>query len=163
MAALSAPRAIYQYGPDVLPPTRAAGVSGDAIIYHGAMVGPASDGYMAPASTTIRPTGVADLEAWDDVQSTGQAASAHTNAGRVIDATGVADNVRKLVVRHGVFKMKNKAGDLVTAALINASVYVEDDQTVRATSTNSVIAGKLMGFADDGLPLVLIIPDLDLA
>lgn len=163
MAALNAPRAITTLGQDVFPPTRAAGVSGDAIIYHGAMVGPAGDGYMAPASTSIRHVGVADLEMWDDLASTGQALSTTRTPGVKVDATGLADNARKICVRHGVFKMENKSGDLVTAALIHANVYVENDQTVRATASGSVIAGKLWGFADDGKPLVLIVPDLDLA
>jgi hypothetical protein len=137
--------------------TRAAGVLTNKIIYHGAMVGPSS-GYMAPATIAIRPTGVADLEIWDDLFSTGQAVDATRTPGVKVDATGIASGTRKCVVRHGVFKMKNKAGDLVTAALINAVVYVEDDETVRATAASSVVAGILMGFADDGLPLVLIQP-----
>lgn len=157
MAALSAPRPITMLGEDTMPPTRAAGVSGDAIIYHGAMVGPAADGYMAPASTTIRPTGVADLEMWNDQAPNGQAIGATIpTPGYKIDATGVADGVRKLVVRHGVFLMDNKGGDLVTAALIGAPVYVEDDHTVRATAAGTVVAGILQGFNDAGLPLVLI-------
>jgi hypothetical protein len=144
-------------GEDTKPPTRAAGVSGDAIIYHGALVGPASDGYMAPATTAIRPTGVADLEMWNDQAFNGQAAGGTLQTpGYKIDATGVADGVRKLVVRHGVIKCLNKSGDEVTAVLINAPVYVEDDQTVRATAAGTVVAGILHGFADDGLPLVLI-------
>lgn len=154
MAALSAPRAIVQYGNTNSEPLRAAGVSGDAIVYHGAMVGKAADGYIVPASTSIRPIGVADLEAYDYNQLTGQAAAAHTNAGIKLDATGLADNTLKLVVRQGVFKMKNKSGDLLTAASIGGLAYVEDDQTVRATSAGTVVAGILIGFADDGLPLV---------
>lgn len=157
MAALAAPRPITVLGNDTSSPDRKAGVSGDAIIYHGAMVGPAADGYMAPASTTVRPTGVADLEMWNDLASSGQASGATIpTPGYKVDATGVADGVRQIVVRHGVFKMLNKAGDLVTAALIGAPVYVENDQTVRATAASSVVAGILRGFSDDGLPLVLI-------
>lgn len=157
MAALSAPRPITVLGDDTIPPDRAAGVSGDAIIYHGAMVGPAGDGYMVPASTSIRPTGVADLEMYTSVAPNGQASGGTVpTPGYKVDATGIADNVLKIVVRHGIFLMNNKAGDLVTAALIGAAVYVEDDQTVRATAAGTVIAGILCGFNDAGLPLVLI-------
>lgn len=155
MAALTAARPITQLGADTMPMTRAAGVLANAIIYHGAMVG-LSSGYYAPATQAIAAIGVADLEAWDDQKQFGQASVQNATPGVKIDNTGGANDARKLVVRHGVFKMNNKAGDLVTRALIGALVYVEDDQTVRLTAAGSVAAGRLIGFADDGLPLVKI-------
>ena len=69
---------------------------------------------------------------------------------------GTADGSHMFLARQGTFKMLNKAGDLVTTALLGKDVDVEDDQTVRATAASSVVAGKLVGFDDDGLPFVNI-------
>jgi hypothetical protein len=144
-------------GEGTVPPLRKAGVAADAIIFHGAAVGPDANGYMAPASTTLRPLGVADLEMFADQAASGQSVGATLlTPGYKVDNTGGADGARSIVVRCGVFAMKNKVGDEVTAALIGAPCYVEDDETVRATSTDSVVAGIVHGFTDAGLPLVLI-------
>lgn len=155
MAALTSARKIVQYdGPDwfIKVPIK-DGVK----VYHGAMVGKAADGNWAPASTTVAPLGVADLQAWDDQTRTGQASVFAATTGQNIDNTAGADADRHFVVRRGVFNMKNKGGDLVTENLIGALVYVEDDQTVRLTATSSVAAGILIGFDDrDGNPLVAI-------
>ena len=59
------------------------------------------------------------------------------------------------MLRQGAFKFGNKAGDLVTTALMGQTVYVTDDQTVQATGGGSA-AGKLIGFDDDGLPIVSV-------
>lgn len=155
MTALAAARTISQYdGPDwfIKCPIK-DGVK----VYHGAMVGRASDTYWAPATTAIAPLGVADLQGWDDQTQTGQASVFAATTGQYIDNTSGADGARHFNVRRGVFKMKNKAGDLVDETLIGALVYVEDDQTVRATAAATVAAGILVGFDDrDSLPLVAI-------
>lgn len=154
MGALAAARGISQYdGPDWLIK---APVKDGVTIYHGAMVGRAADTYWAPASITIAALGVADLQ-WDDQPRSGQGSVFNETSGQKIDNSAGADAARHFNVRQGVFKMKNKAGDLVDETLIGALVYVEDDQTVRATAASSVAAGKLVGFDDrDGLPLVAI-------
>jgi hypothetical protein len=155
--ALSAPRQIHQLGWDTKPPTRAAGVAAGAVIFHGAMCGPDANGYMAPASTTVRPKGVADLEIWNDLVRSGQQTPGveYETPGRVVDNSTGADGARQIVVRHGVFAMKNKAGDEVTQAMVGSPVYSTDDETVQATG-GGVVAGILHGFSDSGLPLILI-------
>ncbi len=155
MTALVAARSISQYdGPDwfIKVPIK-DGVK----VYHGAMVGKAGDNYWAPATTAIAPLGVADLQSWDDQTRTGQASVFASTSGQYIDNTSGADGDRHFNVRRGVFKMKNKGGDLVTEVHIGGLVYVEDDQTVRATAAGTVAAGVLIGFDDrDSLPLVAI-------
>lgn len=156
MTALAAARNIEQYdGPDWVGPF---GVKASATIYHGAMVGLNTTGNQAvPASTTIAPVGVADLVAYDSTGAkTGQASTFAETRGQYVTNSG-ADGAKLVLLKQGVFKMKNKGGDLVTIALMGQAVYVEDDQTVRATAASSVVAGKLVGFDDrDGLPLVQI-------
>lgn len=55
--------------------------------------------------------------------------------------TGSADFVK---VRRGAFKFNVKTGDEVTVALLMRDCYIEDDDTVRATSTGSSRAGKVV-------------------
>lgn len=153
MTAATKARKISQYdGPDWIH----VGVKEDAVIYHGTMVGLNTTGIQAvPASTTIAPIGVADLQEYDSVRRFGQASVYGETTGQSV--TGSADGAETIVLRQGVFKMNNKAGDLVTTAHRGLPVYVEDDQTVRATAASSVVAGILVGFDDrDGLPLVSI-------
>jgi predicted RecA/RadA family phage recombinase len=153
MAALTAARKIvHKDGPDWIE----VGVKNTAVIYHGAMVGLSTSGIQAvPASTTVAPIGVADLQTSPDpTPRTGQASVYGETTGQSI--TGTSDGSHFFLARQGTFKMLNKAGDLVTTALLGKDVYVEDDQTVRATASGSVVAGKLVGFDDDGLPFVNI-------
>lgn len=152
MTALAAPRQISQLdGPNWF---QKVPVKGSTTVYHGAMVGK-SGNYWAPATSAIAPLGIADLEAWDDQPKTGQASTQSNTWPNSIANTG-ADGARHMTVRRGVFKMGNKAGDLVDETLIGSLVYVGDDQTVQATSGGAA-AGILIGFDDrDNLPLVAI-------
>lgn len=54
-------------------------------------------------------------------------------------------------VKRGRALLANKAGDLVGDALILRDCYIEDDQTVRATSTSSSAAGKVIAIRTDGV------------
>lgn len=158
MTALAGARGVSQYdGPDWFIKCP---VAASVVIYHGAMVGKvgnAADGYWTPASATVTPLGVADLGAYDDVTRTGQASVFAETRGQKVDNSAGADGDRHIAVRRGVFKMKNKAGDLVTEVHIGGVVSVEDDQTVRATAAATVTAGILLGFDDrDNLPLVAL-------
>lgn len=154
--ALAAAKVIVQYGQDHAEAYRAVPIKDGVVIYHGAMVGPAADGNWAPASITVAPKGVADLEAWDGNPRNGQASVQNEVWPNKLDNSAGADDAFKFVARCITIKTKNKGGDLVTRQMIGASVYVEDDETVRATAASSVVAGTLVGFADDGLPLVRI-------
>lgn len=153
MTALAAARQITQGdGPNFL---KKAPVAASTVILHGGMVGKVS-GYWKPATIAIAPLGVADLGNWDDQTATGQASVFNKTTGNKIDNSAGSAAARHFNVRLGVFKMKNKAGDLVDETLIGELVYVEDDQTVRKTAASSVAAGILVGFDDDGLPFVAI-------
>ena len=82
------------------------------------------------------------------------AAASLTVLGRAeenINNTGADGALSVLVRRRKAFKFANKAGDLVTVALIGKSCYIEDDQTVRATATSSSAAGTVLAIDSDGV------------
>ena len=153
MTALAAARKITQKdGPNWIQ----VGIKNATTIYHGAMVGLNTTGIQAvPASITIAPIGVADLQTSPDATpEDGSGFDVRGDDGSYI--TGTSDGSHFFLARQGTFKMNNKAGDLVTTALLGKDVYVEDENTVRATAASTVVAGKLVGFDDDGLPFVNI-------
>jgi hypothetical protein len=153
MPALTASRQISQGdGPNFL---KKAPVKASTVIYHGGMVG-RSSGYWAPATTAIAPLGVADLSNWDDQNATGQQSSWGATTFNKIDNSAGADGARHFNVRLGVFKMNNKGGDLVDETMIGGLCYVENDNTVRKTSTSSVAAGIVVGIDEDGGVFVAI-------
>jgi hypothetical protein len=84
----------------------------------------------------------------------GSAAANLTALGRAevsVDNTGGANGAKTVTVKRGVFKFENKAGDLVTQALMGKDCSIEDDQTVRATAAGSSRAGKVVGLDADGV------------
>jgi hypothetical protein len=132
MAALTKARDIRRVGFDAITPQfpfpakMATGVT----IYQGGLVAVNAGGFAVSATTTsTRVIGVAE----ETVTNTG------------------ADGAKTIRVRRGCFKFANKAGDLVTQALIGASAYVEDDQTVRLTATASIAAGRVAAVESDGV------------
>jgi hypothetical protein len=152
MTALSAAKTIIKLdGPDFIGPLL---VAKDAIIYHGALVG-ISGGYAkAAASTDDIIVGVANLSVWDD-KSNIQGTSFGANnlpgtAGNKVDNTGGNDGDRQVVAERGVFKFRNKTGDLLAQTDIGGTAYVEDDQTVRATAGGGIAAGTVIRIDDDG-------------
>lgn len=157
MTALTGARGITQKGADFIGPVS---LKANAVIYHGALVSRATGGYAVAASATATDTvlGVADLSTWNDLEAVnGQKTTLVNTASTVVDNTGGADGARQCMVRTGVFAFNNKGGDALAVTEIGTSVYVEDDNTVRKTSTGSTIAGTLMGFdARTGLPLVMV-------
>jgi hypothetical protein len=89
----------------------------------------------------------------------GRAVSASDTAGlRVIgrfeetadNAAGAAGAI-SVKIRLGVFKFDNSATQAITAAMVGRMAVVEDDQTVAATSTNLVCAGRIVGVDSDGV------------
>ena len=56
-----------------------------------------------------------------------------------------------IVAKRGVFQFANSAAHALTAASLGKLCYVEDDNTVASTSTNLVVAGRVMEIADDGV------------
>lgn len=164
MTALAAPRTITQYDDTAVPRfMRAIKVAANGKIYHGGLVALNATGYAVAATATgsQRAVGVADLEAWNDQQNTGQAMPVTLQTPfYVVDNTGGADGARSVAIRIGCFVFNNKGGDLVDQSLMGKAVYIEDDNTVRKTSTGSSQAGILVGFNDAGLPIVFVAPAL---
>lgn len=93
------------------------------------------------------------------VDAAGRAVAAANTAGlRVIgrieedadNSAGAAGDINATIKR-GVFRYKNSAVNAVTQAYIGKQVYVEDDVTVATTSTNKVIAGRVIEVTADGV------------
>ena len=86
----------------------------------------------------------------------GAVAATLTYLGRAeetVDNTG-ADGALSVLVRRGkAFKFANSAADAVTQASMGKVCYIEDDQTVSATSDTGArsAAGKVIGVETDGV------------
>ena len=131
MAALSAARDTKRSSDSAKPPIEVYPVATNTTIYQGGMVALNSSGYAKAAAA-------------GDTVVVGVAEKTVVNAG--------ADAAVSIAVRRGVFKFANKAGDLVTQADVAGKVaYVENDQTVRHTSTSSILAGVPKVIETDGV------------
>lgn len=106
-------------------------MAGSTTIEQGKMVGINSSGYAVEMSAT---TGLTHA---------GVALESVTNSG-----SAGAEMIR---VRSGTFKLANKSGDEIDQADVGLSCYVEDDQTVRATSAGTSVAGKVIQVDSDGV------------
>lgn len=73
------------------------------------------------------------------------------------DNTAGGNGAIRARVRRGVFPFNNLGGDPLTQADMGAQCFIEDDQTVRRTSNTSTrsAAGKFLGFADDGVSVMV--------
>jgi hypothetical protein len=156
MSALTAARQIKQTNPDYHD---SVGLDTNVIVYHGAMMSKADDasGYAHPATATTGEVviGVADLVENTNSPASGQAPITPDTSHSKIDMTSVTAGTKSCQVRRGTFEFENKSGDLVTNQHIGLDVYVEDDQTVRATGAGTSVAGKLMHFHPrSGKPMV---------
>lgn len=110
-------------------------VKGAAVIYQGATVAVDAGGYLVPASNTA------------GLKVVGFALQA-------CNATGAGDGVKSCQVGEArIFRANAAAGDAVTQAHIGKKVYVADDQTVRSTAGNAVVAGYCLAI-EDGQVLV---------
>jgi hypothetical protein len=135
MTALSKARDTRRIGYDAVIPSNVVKMATGVTIYQGGMVAVNATGFAVPAAPgSTRVIGVAE--------------ETKTNAG--------ADGAATVRIRRGAFKFANKAGDLVTQALLGASCYVEDDQTVRLTATGSIVAGKVLGVESDGVSVEIL-------
>lgn len=129
MAALSQERLTPFFGQ--YPARKTIGMKASTKLYKGALGAIDASGNAQPATTTAtRVVGVA-------------MATADNSAG--------AANAIDAELTSGVFKFANKGGDLVTAAMVGADCYVEDDQTVRATAAGTIVAGKVVRVDADGV------------
>jgi hypothetical protein len=76
------------------------------------------------------------------------------------NTTGAAAD-KRVYVEQGIFAMINDTTTACAASHVGRPVYAVDDQTVSPDSSqsNRAIAGILVGFSQQGLPLVSIGPD----
>lgn len=121
-------------------PTPPLGVLTNIHIYVGSICVTTAAGYLRPAitGTGLVAQGVSEFD---------------------LDTTGVASGTIKKGVKKGPFVVTNSATDPVTIADIGNDVFLEDDDTIRRVNTGGNTysrAGKLIGFHDDGRPIVLI-------
>ena len=102
-------------------------------IFAGSLVAADANGYATPGAVATTLTALGRAE-------------------ETVDNTAGANGaVSVLVRRKAAFKFGNKAGDLVTQALMGKNCYIEDDQTVRLTATGASVAGKVLAVESDGV------------
>lgn len=131
MAALAKDRATKERSGDLREP----GVKAATRIFAGSMVALDASGRAVPMAAALNLKGIG--------VSTEQ-----------VDNTAGADNAKRVRVRTGVFLFANSsAGDLITAADINADCYGVDDQTVAKTSGTNTrsVAGKVFDVDAQGV------------
>lgn len=130
--ALSAGKPIDQYGAgEAVPDEFYLKQKGSTTIYAGGLVMLNASGFALPGAAVASQT------------AAGVAMETSTNGG--------ADGTVSVLVRRGVYKFKNKSGDLVTQAMVLTNCYFEDDETVRLTSAGSSVAGKVIQVDSDGV------------
>jgi hypothetical protein len=156
MGALTGPKLRKQTNPDYL---NAVGLAANVVIWDGALMSKADDAssyaHPAVAQTGDVVLGIADLTTNANVPASGQAPITPDVSQTQIDMTGVTEGTKVCQIRRGTFEFENKAGDLVTNKHLGLPVYVEDDQTVRATGAGTSVAGTLIKFHErSGKPMV---------
>lgn len=103
-----------------------------AVIFEGILVAINSDGNAVAASDT------------SGLKVVGRAENAADNT------SGNAGDL-SVVVSRGVFRYNNSSTKALTKANFGDAAFVEDDNTVASESTNSVIAGLVVGIDDVGV------------
>ena len=142
MTALADDRSLDQLNAAV-PPIIQGALEANAVVYTGSACAPeaGSSGYVAASDATDTGTnpvvGVAN---------------------HAVDNTGGSNGDKSVNMSQGTFRRVNSGSDAVDQSHMNQIVYAEDDQTVAATDGSSTlgILGYLVGFEDDGTPLVFI-------
>ena len=109
------------------------GVAVATTIYAGALVAVNAAGYAVPAADTagLKVMGMAEEQA---------------------DNSGGANGAITVKVRRGKgFIFKNSSAHACAIANLLTNIMVEDDETVASSSSNSVVAGKMLGLEDEGV------------
>ena len=98
------------------------------------------------ASTTIYKGGLVVVDNTTGLAEPATATTGKTPVGVAEETvTSASSGTYMIQVRRGTFLFANKSGDLVTTAMLGrALAYVEDDQTVRATATSTIAAGRVI-------------------
>lgn len=69
----------------------------------------------------------------------------------VDNSDGSDGDLSAKVSRGKAYKFANSSTNAVTQAHVGSDVYVEDDETVASSTTNSIVAGKCLGIETDGV------------
>lgn len=123
-----------------LPRERVGKVAASVVIYKGALVARNTAGYLVPAANTLgyRIVGLAQEQ---------------------VNTTGLLDGVSECKYLAGVsVKLKNDGTNAIAQTNMGKVVWVQDDQTVRGTAGNGVVAGLAEYIEADGQVLVLVDP-----
>ncbi|EES73454.1 hypothetical protein POTG_01749 [Paenibacillus sp. oral taxon 786 str. D14] len=105
-------------------------VKGGVKIFEGAFVAVDADGFAIPAT-----------------KAPGLLAAGR--AEQFADNTQGEDGDIRIVVRRGVFKWNNAASGPVTERDVLKPCYMNDDESVTITETDSSVAGKIIGIDGD--------------
>jgi len=109
-------------------------------IYGGALVCVDSNGYLNPGGTTA---GFVCVGRADGLAGSTELSTADNSSG--------SDGDISCKVQQGVFKWANSSGSAVVQGDVGHVVYVEDDQTVAHSASNSIIAGICVAVETDGV------------
>ena len=108
--------------------TLSAPIAAGVVIYAGALVAANAAGFVVPGSVSATLTALGRAETY------------------VNNASGANGAASVTIKRHCAFAWANSATDAVTQASLGKTVYIEDDQTVSATSASNArsVAGVLV-------------------
>lgn len=145
MAVLTAERSISRKGPESTgtPPIVTIMLKANAKCFKGGLIATDATGYGVSGSS-IQATG---LKIWGI-------------ATKTVDNTGGANGAMSVDVQLGVFPFQNggAAADPVAQADMGATVFADDDQSIRKTSGTSTRsnAGTFLGFDENNNALVRV-------
>jgi len=105
--------------------------------------------YPVKASTTIYQGSLVALNAGYAVPASAATSLTAVGFARATVTGGASDGAVRISVQPGIANWDLKSGDAPTQANAGAVVYMEDDHTVRLTSTGSSVAGVLVGIDPD--------------
>jgi hypothetical protein len=143
MASLTASRVLGRKGtsPTAVPPRITLLMKANAIVFKGGLVATDATGYVISGASI----GATALKIWGI-------------ATKDVNNTGGANGALNVDVERGIFPFANLGGDPVAQADVGATVFADDDQTIRKTSNTSTRsnAGLFVGFDENNLPLVQV-------
>ena len=107
-------------------------VAAATIIYAGSLVATDAAGNAVPATDIA-------------------AISIKGRAGETVDNSLGLAGALTISVKRGVFKYGNSTTHALAAADVGKTAYIEDEATVASTSTNKIVAGRIIAVDTDGV------------
>jgi len=105
------------------------------------------------ASTKLYAGGMGAVDASGNAVAAADTAGL-TTVGRIesqVDNSAGSAGDETVTMLRGVFRYANSATNPLSAADIGSNALVEDDETVAKTTTNSIVAGKMIDIDADGV------------